>query len=200
MIAEGGWILALLAVISLIAWTRMILEWLTLRGEDWRGEGWVDAIIAAGESGDIDSARRLAESRSGLLADTLAHAAQRKPRSGRNRRSVDLLTAHRRAHDARLDQLGTYAAVAPLLGLLGTLLGMVATFDALATDGQSESMTEAIRRALITTQAGLVVALPILVGRGYLTGRLDRGFAIIERYHHRLRQLVLRSHHTWKHH
>lgn len=74
-----------------------------------------------------------------------------------------------------LNTLGTIAAVSPLLGLLGTVTGMIRTFKAItvAGVGNPAAMAGGIAEALITTAAGLLVAIPALVAYRYLRGRVD---------------------------
>ncbi len=111
------------------------------------------------------------------------------------RGAVSLLVARfidRRGHDQKLDRfildetvgtinrslddylavIGVLAAIAPLLGLLGTVTGMIGTFDVLSVfgTGNAKGMAGGISEALITTQTGLLVAIPGL----YMKGWLDR--------------------------
>jgi biopolymer transport protein ExbB len=74
-----------------------------------------------------------------------------------------------------LNTLGTTAAISPLLGLLGTVTGMIRTFSALTSGGASDpaALAGGISEALITTAAGLIVAIPALIGHRYLRGRVD---------------------------
>lgn len=74
-----------------------------------------------------------------------------------------------------LNSLGTIAAVTPLLGLLGTVIGMIKVFANLTTHGVGDvgSLAGGISEALITTAAGLVVAIPSLMFYRYFTGRVD---------------------------
>jgi len=74
-----------------------------------------------------------------------------------------------------LNSLGTIAAISPLLGLLGTVIGMVTVFSAIMTHGVGNPAVLAggISQALITTAAGLSVAIPALIGYRYLRGRVD---------------------------
>lgn len=74
-----------------------------------------------------------------------------------------------------LNTLGTIAAISPLLGLLGTVIGMVLVFAAITTHGVGNPSVLAggISQALITTAAGLTVAIPALIGYRYLRGRVD---------------------------
>ena len=74
-----------------------------------------------------------------------------------------------------LNPLGTIAAVSPLLGLLGTVIGMVKVFAAITAQGVGNPgvLAGGISEALITTAAGLTVAIPSLIGYRYLRGRVD---------------------------
>jgi biopolymer transport protein ExbB len=74
-----------------------------------------------------------------------------------------------------LDTLGTVAAITPLLGLLGTVIGMIKVFAAITTHGVGNPTVLAggIAEALITTAAGLTVAIPSLIGYRYYRSRVD---------------------------
>lgn len=71
--------------------------------------------------------------------------------------------------------LGTVASIAPLLGLLGTVWGMILTFDVIQEQGVGVvgSLAGGISQALITTLAGLSVGIPALVGWRQVIGRVD---------------------------
>ncbi|MGV6827555.1 MAG: MotA/TolQ/ExbB proton channel family protein [bacterium] len=74
-----------------------------------------------------------------------------------------------------LNALGTIASITPLLGLLGTVIGMIKVFTAITTAGVGDpaELAEGISEALITTAAGLSVAIPSLALYRYLTGKVD---------------------------
>lgn len=78
--------------------------------------------------------------------------------------------------DRYLNSLGTIAAISPLLGLLGTVIGMIKVFTAITTAGVGNPgvLAGGISEALITTAAGLSVAIPALIFHRYLSGRVDR--------------------------
>ncbi len=79
--------------------------------------------------------------------------------------------------------LGTIASVSPLMGLLGTVVGMIRTFNAIQTEGVGDpaALGGGIAEALITTAAGLTVAIPALLGYKYLRGRVDTLVVQIEK-------------------
>ena len=74
-----------------------------------------------------------------------------------------------------LNALGTIAAISPLLGLLGTVIGMIKVFAAITAHGVGDPAVLAggISEALLTTAAGLVVAIPTLVSYRYFRGRVQ---------------------------
>ena len=81
--------------------------------------------------------------------------------------------------------LGLVAAVAPLLGLLGTVTGMIRSFDALFARGGTDQLgivADGISVALLTTFAGLSVALPTFIAFSYLTHRANKIGRQLQRY------------------
>lgn len=85
--------------------------------------------------------------------------------------------------ERHLTTLGTCASVAPLLGLLGTVIGMIEIFNAMLAHGQGDPqfLAGGISKALVATAAGLVVAIPALVAHRTLTRRVDRLMLTMER-------------------
>lgn len=74
-----------------------------------------------------------------------------------------------------LNTLGTIAAASPLLGLLGTVFGMIQVFSAITVHGVGNPsiLAGGIAQALITTAAGLSVAIPALIFHRYFRGKID---------------------------
>lgn len=108
-----------------------------------------------------------------ILAAGLANANQ-----GRDvmKESIQEAAAHV-VHDLEryLNTLGTIAAVTPLLGLLGTVFGMIEVFAEIMVQGSgnASALAGGISQALITTAAGLTVAIPALVMHRYFVGKID---------------------------
>lgn len=75
-----------------------------------------------------------------------------------------------------LNTLGTIAGISPLLGLLGTVTGIIKAFEAIQAGGMGDPrmLSGGIAEALITTAAGLCVAIPAFIGYRYLRGKVDR--------------------------
>ncbi len=77
--------------------------------------------------------------------------------------------------EKNLNTLGTIAAISPLIGLLGTVVGMIKVFAAITTSGvgNPETLAGGISEALITTAAGLVVAIPSVIFYRYFRGKIN---------------------------
>jgi len=96
---------------------------------------------------------------------------------GKNREHVeDIITENILNESSRIDKYGNFvlviAAVAPLLGLLGTVTGMIATFDIITEHGTGDPklLSGGISEALVTTMFGLIVAIPLLLLGNLLSG------------------------------
>jgi len=74
-----------------------------------------------------------------------------------------------------MNTLGTIAVISPLLGLLGTVFGMIKVFNAITIHGVGNAgvLSGGISEALITTAAGLSVAIPTLIFSRYFHGKID---------------------------
>lgn len=97
---------------------------------------------------------------------------------GREIMKESILEAGRQAaHDLErfLNSLGTIASITPLLGLLGTVLGMIKVFAAIMSHGVGDPgiLAGGISEALITTAAGLTVAIPSLIFHRYFEGLVE---------------------------
>ena len=94
-----------------------------------------------------------------------------------------------------LTSLGTIASISPFLGLLGTVVGLVKVFEAMARAGgitNAAVLSEGIHNALITTVAGLCVAIPSLVAYNYFTRKAEGLILEVERVSLRLLNILKR--------
>jgi biopolymer transport protein ExbB len=97
--------------------------------------------------------------------------------------------------ERHLNTLGTIAAVTPLLGLLGTVIGMIEVFSTIDADGlgDNRALAGGIGEALVTTGAGLIVAIPTVAMHRYLRGRANRLIIDIEREALKLADVLTRN-------
>ncbi len=75
-----------------------------------------------------------------------------------------------------LNFIAVMASLMPMFGLLGTVTGMITTFKVIALQGtgDAQAMAGGIAEALITTQAGLIAAIPVILGHTFLSNRLKK--------------------------
>mgnify|MGYP002064767453 CR=1 FL=1 len=189
---QGGWIMIPLAVASIVLWTLMLerLSYLrALKRQDLSVEDAIRAVRSGASSVDGTGlrarlVRSFLEKRSGFAAldvDMLRQSAmQKQPALGRS-----------------LPMIAVLVAVAPLLGLLGTVLGMIETFQVISVfgTGNANAMANGISIALITTEAGLLIAVPGLLLSGILMQQAARLRTQLEEDLTILTRVVRRSNH-----
>jgi biopolymer transport protein ExbB len=98
---------------------------------------------------------------------------------------LQVMLLHQRLElERRLPLLAVIATAAPLLGLLGTVVGMVKTFALITVfgTGNAGKLAGGISEVLVATELGLVVAIPALVAHGFLANRIQKCLAMQERY------------------
>jgi biopolymer transport protein ExbB len=176
-IQQGGWILVFLLLLTLYAAYVFFERYLALRREKIGGERLMREVDASVRRGQIDVALEAARAHCGTLGRFMLAGLARVPFGVT---AVDAaLKAALLEEESRLSRglgvLGVTAQVAPLLGLLGTVSGMIRAFNVLASQGQTTAklLAGGIGEALFTTAAGLIVAIPALIAYHYLAGRVD---------------------------
>ncbi len=133
----------------------------------------VQKVIQAIESGNQDEARSSAASIDGVGGDLLTAGVANASAKRSNLEEIlyeKILTAQP-ALERFLPFMALTAAAAPLLGLLGTVTGMIKTFNLITIfgTGDAKSLSSGISEALVTTELGLVVAIPSLILHGLLS-------------------------------
>jgi biopolymer transport protein ExbB len=95
-----------------------------------------------------------------------------------------VLLRQRLHSERRLPLLAVIATASPLMGLLGTVTGMVKTFALITVfgTGNAGKLSSGISEVLVATELGLAVAIPTLVAHGFLSHRIQKNLALLERY------------------
>jgi len=106
------------------------------------------------------------------------------PASMLEERLQAVLLEQRLHYERRLPLLAVIATAAPLMGLLGTVVGMVKTFALITVFGTGNAgrLSGGISEVLVSTELGLTVAIPTLVVHGFLAQRVHRNLSRLERY------------------
>jgi biopolymer transport protein ExbB len=172
---QGGPVVAFIFVLSIAAWCIIVWEWLRLHqqsGGDWR---WVDGALDNIENNQPAPAGVVDQYRHNFIGRILAM--QLRPASAHRHAFHTQVMPHLVSEEIALFRplriVAIIAGLMPLLGLLGTVLGMITTFDALLTNqvARIDALAGGISQALITTQVGLVAAVPVVLAHGYLQSR-----------------------------
>jgi biopolymer transport protein ExbB len=129
------------------------------------------------ESGQLTDKHVAALAQNSALGQILAAGLANRHRSREHVKEAIEDTGRHVVHELErfLNMLGTIAAVSPLLGLLGTVIGIITAFNAITQQGVGDPkmLSGGIGQALIATAAGLIVAIPSLMGYRYLRGKVD---------------------------
>ncbi|MFO7907750.1 MAG: MotA/TolQ/ExbB proton channel family protein [Planctomycetota bacterium] len=126
-----------------------------------------------------DEALALCEKNKSPVSDVFAAAVRKWGRSSVEVEQAVIDTGERVTNDLRryLRLFNGISTISPLLGLLGTVLGMIRAFNAIVHSGamgRPELLAGGISQALLTTAAGLTVAIPALIAYLYFVSRVDR--------------------------
>jgi biopolymer transport protein ExbB len=190
-LSRGGLVMIPLAVCSVLS-LAVILE----RAVFWlraRGAGECEHVLHLASAGKWDDAVEHARASRAVGARTLAQGLEHREHD-----ASLAMEAAGRAELARMRRglpvLDTIVTLSPLLGLLGTVTGMIGAFGVLSTTGigQPHAITGGVAEALIATAAGLAIAIVTLVPYNAFATRVERGLEDVERYGTRL-ELILRN-------
>ena len=167
LMQAGGWLMWPIAACSVVATALVIERALTLRRARIMPENLVTRIWQLHRQGQL-SAERIEEIREGSpLGRMLAAGLVNRNHSREVMKEAITDTGRHVVADLEryLNTLGTIASVAPLLGLLGTVFGMINIFGVImnAGSGNAAVLAGGISQALLTTAAGLSVAIPTLL-------------------------------------
>jgi len=144
------------------------------------------AVNSMSASEDLAVVRAICENHSGPFANIVLSGLDHADNDWTIIRDVLQESGRQEANilSRRLGVLETVAAVSPLLGLLGTVLGMIRVFTTISVAGlgSPEVMSTGISEAMVTTAAGLIIGIPALVAYNWLNGRADRIIFDLEFY------------------
>lgn len=176
---EGGWTMVPLAILLLIAIYVFIERTLAINAASREDENFMRRIRGYIQEGEIQSALNLCHNTNTPHARLIAKGISRIGRpvndvlvAIENTGNIEIATLSR-----GLPWLATTAAGAPMLGFLGTVIGMVQAFYAIAQAGSSATIdhfASGIYSALVTTVAGLIVGIIALFGYNYLVARVNK--------------------------
>lgn len=185
VLSAGGWVMPFIVLCSIIALAICIERQFALNRRKIAPPHLLATVWQQLRGEGLD-AQRLKSLRQGSPLGAILAAGLANRHQGRDvmRESIREAASHVIHQLERyLNTLGTVAAVTPLMGLLGTVLGMISVFTEITTygTGNAGALAGGISEALITTAAGLAVAIPSLVMHRHYTSRIESIVVDLER-------------------
>ena len=176
-IVRGGIVMIPLLLCSVVALVISVERWLYLRHARVDTSRLMGKIRSALDGGSVEQARGICEATAGpvarVLGASLAHFDI--PKDDLREVAREEALAQQPILDGHLPVLATMVTISPLLGLLGTISGLIKVFHVIAGGGigDATALSAGIAEALITTFTGLAIAIPFLVVYNALSGRVE---------------------------
>lgn len=194
VVQAGGWLMTPILLCSVIA-AAICIERLWTLNPSRIAPRHTLAMVWGWLKKDEFDANRLEQLRKGSPLGEILAAVLVNHRRGRGamKESVEEAAGQVLHHLERyLTALGTIAAIAPLLGLLGTVVGMIDVFTVIRLEGTGDpnELAGGISEALITTAAGISVAIPALIFHRFFTRRVDDLVLTMEQEANKLVELL----------
>ncbi len=188
LLMQGTIFLWVIFFCSIIAVGVSLERWQAMRRADVDADTLLDDLHAAIEAGDVDNAIELCEETTGPVAETLAVGLRKlrflvrigKGGDDIEKGIVQAMEEHSgqviNVLERNLTVLATVASMAPILGMLGTVVGMIMAFGSIHSSGtlSGEAVAGGIAEALLCTASGLIVAAIATVAFNYFTTRVNR--------------------------
>lgn len=181
---NGGPVMYPLLACSLIVLTVIIDRvsfWVAIDRQ--RNKPLMDEVLELCRRGDWEKVRdRVAGSRDFVIRVLISGILHREFNMGKAMEAAAVVELKRmRRHMGVID---TMITVAPLLGILGTVTGIISSFDMLGVSGIDDprAVTAGIAEALITTAAGLMIAIPSVIPYNYFNARIENAAHEMEKY------------------
>lgn len=175
----GGPVMWPLLVCSLIALAIIIERAINLRASRILRPEVVERVTGLAEGGRVDRALQVCRENPGIFTNIVVAGIDLAAKGEDSARAKEAIEDAGRHETVRLNRylgaLSTIVGISPLLGLLGTVTGMIDVFNTIAKAGagQAAQLSSGISEALITTASGLLIAIPALVAYNYFYEKAD---------------------------
>ena len=177
----GGPILWVLVIISIGAFA-VVLERIVFFAVNEKnvGNNFKDEILSLVASKKLDEAIALCDTKKSCVASAVKKFLQKAPK-GIDVQDYEFIlkevtNQEISPYERRLNLLASVISISPMLGLLGTVTGMIRAFTNISKYGAGDAaiVADGIAEALLTTAAGLMIAIPVIVVYNYLNRRLEK--------------------------
>ena len=198
LLKAGGWTMLVLGILSFVATALIVYNFMTIKVDALAPQKFTEDLIQRLESRDDKGVRAMCAKKSNIIAAIVLEGFERRSKGKLIVREAMENTARREIGKLwqNITYLGDIATIAPLLGLLGTTLGMIQAFNVISYAGASLKpimLVGGISKALVTTAAGLIVAVPVLSFYSFFRGKVQEISDQVERYAMDIMKLVEES-------
>ena len=177
ILIKGGWLMIPIIVCSIISLAIIGERFWSLSSKKILPSDLVSSVWKLHKANQLDKSKIQSLSLSSPLGRVLAAGIVNQSHGREIMRESIEEVGRQVAHELEkfLNSLGTIASITPLLGLLGTVIGMIKVFAAITAHGVGDPavLAEGISQALITTASGMSVAIPSLMFYRYFRGKVD---------------------------
>ncbi|MEA3489214.1 MAG: MotA/TolQ/ExbB proton channel family protein [Candidatus Omnitrophota bacterium] len=196
IIRAGGEVMVVLAFLSIAALALITYYFLTIKQEKLLPEDFLEKSLDLIEQQRFEEARRGCEDSSSSLISKVLFVGL--SRLGKEKVVVKeaIQDEGRRATDGlwqKLSYLADVAAISPMVGLLGTVLGMIQAFNVIAFQAGAVKpilLASGISKAMVTTATGLIIAIPAMIFYSFFRGRLQDVSARLENISQEIYHLI----------
>jgi biopolymer transport protein ExbB len=195
LLQSGGWSMLVLGLLSAVAMALTVYDFMTLKPEIKTPQGFFEDLVEKLESGDMKSAQQMCRRSPSIIAAVALAGLDRTAKGRIIAREAMENCARKEVSKLwqNISYLGDIATIAPLMGLLGTVLGMIQAFNVISYAGASLKpimLVGGISKALVTTAAGLVIAVPVLSVYSYFRGIVQDISSQVEMYSTDIMKLI----------
>ncbi|MDD9139726.1 MAG: MotA/TolQ/ExbB proton channel family protein [Candidatus Cardinium sp.] len=179
LLLKGGWLMLPLMVLSLLSVYIMVERWLSYRIHLYHIKDFANEVEEQLNSNDLESVYQLCLPQYNMIQKVLYKGLEQRNLSSTN--LALLLEGESNRHIALLEEklsfLATISGVAPMIGFLGSVMGMVQAFMAIAQEQNqlsSQYFSNGIYEAMVTTIVGLIVGITAYVGYNFFVARVNQ--------------------------
>lgn len=177
IIVAGGEVMVVLAFLSIAALGLIIYYFITIQQDKLFPVDFQDKVVTMVEENNYEQALRLCTDNQNLIANVFLAGLSRKDREkviikeaieDEGRRGIDDIRQ-------KLSYLADVAAISPMVGLLGTVLGMIQAFNVIAFQTGAVKpilLASGISKAMVTTATGLIIAIPAMIFYSFFRGKV----------------------------
>ena len=187
MIGSGGFVMLVLALLSIATLALIIFSFMTLKIEKLTPRNFAESVIKDLEEEKFEEVKTMCASKENIIANIAQAGLERKDKGAVLAREAMENCSRKEVGNLwqNISYLADIAAIAPLIGLLGTVLGMIQAFNVIAFQTgvvKPILLAGGVSKAMVTTAGGLIVAIPAMLFYTYFKGKVQEISNLVENY------------------